>query len=68
MIETEKMILELYTALKNLEAQSSWKLWEEDELRVTARKALRKTEKKLGYKIISVGDVDAFSQCRPGGI
>jgi hypothetical protein len=46
-LETEKMILELYTALKNLEAQSSWRIWEEDELRVAARKALRKTEKKL---------------------
>ena len=57
-LSSEKLILELYTALKNLEEQSSWKIWEKDELRVTARKALRKTDKKRKLKIELVEDED----------
>jgi hypothetical protein len=44
---SDKLILELYHALKNLELQSAWRIWEADELRVTARAALKKAEKKI---------------------
>jgi hypothetical protein len=52
------LILELYQALKNLEEQSAWKIWEKDELRVTARKALRKVEKKLKLDLTVIEDED----------
>jgi hypothetical protein len=55
---SEKLILELYQALKNLEEQSAWKIWEKDELRVTARKALRKVEKKLKLDLTVIEDED----------
>ena len=55
---SEKLILELYQALKDLEEQSAWKIWEKDELRVTARKALRKVEKILKLDLTVIEDED----------